>query len=194
MEQFILNIAYQIQGLGAWGYPLAVALMMTVAILPIPAEIPAMINGMLFGPVGGVAVTWLGAVLGAMISFELAGRFGRPLVERVLSKRAIARVDAAVSAASWPGLIIVRLIPAIAFTALNWGIGLTACSRRRFFWTTAVGILPGTILFVVSGRGVLQLYRSYPTVTIFLSALALALIVLLAVRDRAVETGSEART
>ena len=191
MTEIIQEIGYWIGDLGVWGYPLAVLLMATVAILPIPAEIPAMLNGMLFGPLAGIVVTWVGAVAGAAISFELANRYGRPLVEKVLSARAIERVDKTVSAAGWPGLLVVRLVPLIAFTALNWGIGLTACSRRRFLWTTAVGILPGTILFVASGEGVARLYRNHPAAAISLSALALALIVVVAVRGHARETRSE---
>ncbi len=193
MTEVIQNIAYWIAELGVWGYPLAVLLMAGVAILPIPAEIPAMMNGVLFGPVGGVIVTWTGAMIGAVVSFELSRRFGRPLVEKVISAGAIVKVDKMVSKASWPGLLIVRFIPAIAFTVLNWGIGLTACSRQRFIWTTAVGILPGTILFVASGEGVARLYRNHPTAATIVSAVALAVIVLLAVRDHRAEATSEAR-
>lgn len=192
MTEVIQNISYWIAELGAWGYPLAVLLMAGVAVLPIPAEIPAMMNGVLFGPVIGVIVTWTGAMIGAVVSFELSRRFGRPLVEKVISGRAISKVDKVVSKASWPGLLIARFIPAIAFTALNWGIGLTACSRQRFIWTTAVGIFPGAILFVASGEGVARLYRSHPTAATIISALALAIIVLLAVRDQRVEATSEA--
>jgi uncharacterized membrane protein YdjX (TVP38/TMEM64 family) len=192
LTEVIQNIAYWIAELGAWGYPLAVLLMAGVAVLPIPAEIPAMMNGVLFGPVAGVIVTWTGAIIGAVVSFELSRRFGRPLVEKVISAGAIVKIDKVVSKASWPGLLIVRFIPAIAFTALNWGIGLTACSRQRFIWTTAVGILPGTILFVASGEGVARLYRNHPTAATIVSAVALAVIVLLAVRNHRAEAASEA--
>ncbi len=65
------------KGLGGWAFVFAPMLMMVVAILPIPAEIPAMLNGMLFGPVLGTFMSWSGAVVGAVISFELARRFGR---------------------------------------------------------------------------------------------------------------------
>lgn len=44
--------------------------MMTAdAPLPIHAEIPATMNGMMFGPIGGIAITWLGAPAGASLSF-----------------------------------------------------------------------------------------------------------------------------
>jgi uncharacterized membrane protein YdjX (TVP38/TMEM64 family) len=151
-----------------------------VALLPIPAEVPAAMNGMLFGRFVGVVITWSGAMIGAQLSFELARRLGRPLVRRFVPERAIEEVDGLVRAAAWPGLIVVRLIPAVAFTALNWGLGLTACRRWTFFWTTALGILPFTIVFVWSGEGVAQLYRRNQGLAIAISLATLALLIAIA--------------
>ena len=181
MAELIESVGYWIHGLGGWGYPLAVGLMAGVAVLPIPAEIPAAMNGMLFGTLVGSAITWTGAMVGALISFELSRRFGRPLAERFFSPAVLNRADRFVHAASWPGLLIARLIPAVAFTALNWGAGLTRCDRRTFVWTTAVGILPGTILFVASGRGLAQLYRNHPLLA---AAVAVGLLLMLAIVAR----------
>lgn len=179
MTEIIQAIGYWLHDLGIWGYPLAIGLMAAVAILPIPAEIPAAMNGMLFGTVAGTAITWTGAMIGALVSFELSQRFGRPLAERVLPSAALNRVDGVVQAASWPALLIARLIPVVAFTALNWGAGLTTIDRRTFVWTTAVGILPGTLLFVSTGQGLARLYLNHPLLTVLL-VLAIIIIALAA--------------
>ncbi|MFQ5704387.1 MAG: TVP38/TMEM64 family protein [Gemmatimonadales bacterium] len=151
-----------IENAGPWTYVLAPVFMTVVAILPIPAEIPAMINGMVFGPALGIAITWGGAVAGALVSFELSRRWGRPLSERLMSPTTIAKADRLVVAASWPGLLFLRLLPAVAFTAVNWGAGLTPIRRWTFFWTTAIGILPGAALFTMSGMGFATFYRHNP--------------------------------
>lgn len=187
MGELIHNIGYWVHDLGVWGYPLAIALMTGVAVLPIPAEIPAAMNGMLFGPFGGVAITWTGGMAGAWLSFELSRRYGRPLVERLVSAEAINKVDGLVHSASWPGLLAARLIPVVAFTALNWGVGLTLCRRRTFLWTTALGILPGTILFVYSGEGLARLYIRHPVLSVTIGALALIVVVVLACRKPAMD-------
>ncbi len=176
MEELVRSIGYWIHDLGIWGYPLAVTLMAGVAILPIPAEIPAAMNGMLFGPVVGIAVTWTGAMAGAWVSFELSRRFGRPLVERVLPTRYVGMADGAVRAVSWPGLLVARLVPAVAFTALNWGLGLTRCRRRTFLWTTALGIIPGTVLFVYTGEGLARLYGRQPVLAVALGVLGVTVL------------------
>jgi uncharacterized membrane protein YdjX (TVP38/TMEM64 family) len=149
----IETLATWIEASGPGIYALAPLFTMAVAILPIPAEIPAMMNGLAFGPVWGTLVTWLSALAGAQISFELGRRFGRPLSERVLPPVVMERADRLVNRAGWPLLLGLRLLPTVAFTAINWAAGLTNMRRRTFFWTTAIGILPGALLFTATGAG-----------------------------------------
>jgi uncharacterized membrane protein YdjX (TVP38/TMEM64 family) len=168
-------IAGFVENQGALTYVLAPLFMVVVAVLPIPAEIPAMVNGMVFGSLLGVGITWGGAVIGAMISFELSRRFGRPLGERLLAPEVLAKADQMVLSAGWPGMLTLRLIPVVAFgmltlrlipvvafTAINWAAGLTPVSRWTFFWTTTVGILPGALVFTLSGSGLGWFYRRHP--------------------------------
>ncbi len=173
-----------IENSGNWVYVLAPLFMIVVAVLPIPAEIPAMVNGMVFGAVAGTSVTWGGAVVGALISFELAKRYGRPLAMRLLRPGRLEQVDAAALSASWPGLLAVRLIPTIAFTLVNWAAGLTAIPRWRFAWTTALGIAPGAVVFTVTGSGLGALYRRAPLVGGALIVLAVGVIVWSVLRPR----------
>ena len=177
-------IAAFIETLGPAMYVVAPLFMVLVAILPFPAEVPAMLNGAIFGPVLGTAITWTGAMVGAQISFELAHRFGRPLAERFLPG-GIDRVDRVALSTGWGGLLTLRLIPAVAFTALNWAAGLTRIPRWRFIWTTAIGILPGAIVFTASGTGLAALLRRYPQSTPLMVGLALAVVAFTAWRYQA---------
>ncbi len=169
---------------GGWVYVLAPLFMILVAILPIPAEIPAMLNGMVFGARLGTAITWGGAVVGALISFELARRFGRPLAGRMLSTRTLAKVDRMALSAGWPALLALRFIPTIAFTAVNWTAGLTPVRRWTFLWTTAAGIVPGAIVFTVSGSGLLAAYRRAPYLAAIIGALVVVVLVWSTMRYR----------
>ncbi len=153
-------LAHWIEGSGSLVYVLAPLFTLIVAILPIPAEIPALLNGMVFGPVWGTLVTWLFALTGAQISFELARRFGRPLGERLVPLRLLQQADRTMQSAGWPVLLTLRFLPTVAFTAVNWAAGLTMVSRRTFVWTTALGILPGAIVFTLTGTGLGAVLRS----------------------------------
>jgi len=172
VEQIFFGIGDWLAGIGGWAYVIAPLLMAGVAILPVPAEAPAMVNGMLFGPVVGTAITWAGAMLGAVASFELARALGRPAARRLVRPATLDRADALANRAGWRGLLLARLMPLIAFTALNWGAGLTPIGRGRFLWTTAIGIVPGAIAFTVSGWGLTRLLEGLPWI-----ALATVLIV-----------------
>jgi len=141
-----------------WAAPM---LMVVVAILPIPAEIPAAMNGMLFGAVLGVMITWGGAMLGAMLSYELARCFGREFTRRFVKPEVVARFEG-LKYTEAPVLLMLRLTPVVAFTVVNWASGLLQVRRSTFMWTTAVGILPGAIAFTASGSAVAALYQRHP--------------------------------
>ena len=187
MEVFLGSIDVWLADLGAWAYVVAPLVMAAVAVFPVPAEAPAMANGMLFGPVVGSFITWTGAMLGAWFSYEVARAAGRPLAGRFVGEEAIARIDTTVERAGWWGLLALRFIPVAAFTALNWGSGLCGVPRWRFLWTTGVGITPGAVLFTTSGAGLSALWRRSPSLAAAL-VFCLALVTLIwAVRRRRAE-------
>lgn len=186
------GIAGLVEASGPLIYVLAPLFTVVVAILPFPAEVPAMLNGMVFGPVVGVVVTWSGGFVGAVISFEIARRYGRPIAERVLPRKALIAADRAVHATGWSGLLTARLIPAVAFTALNWGLGLSRVRRGTFFWTTAVGILPGAIVFTVFGSGLGALYRTHRAVALALGVVILLVLLATGIRWWRQRNGAEA--
>jgi len=188
VEEILSGLMLVLDSLGPAAYAVAPLLTAVVAILPIPAEVPAMVNGIVFGPVEGTVVTWTGALLGAAASFEISRALGRPVAERLISADALERGDRVVCEAGWTGLLVARFIPVVAFTAVNWGSGLTSISRWTFLWTTAVGILPGAVVFTASGAGISLLVGRAPAAVGLGAALLLAAILWRAwrrVRDRA---------
>ncbi|MCH1570931.1 MAG: VTT domain-containing protein, partial [Longimicrobiales bacterium] len=139
MDLFFANMEVWLADLGGLAYVVAPIVMVGVSVLPLPAEAPALANGLLFGPVVGSMITWSGAMAGAWISYEIAGRWGRPMARRFTSEEVVDRIDRGAEKAGWWGLLVLRFVPVVAFTALNWGAGLCGVPRWRFLWTTALG-------------------------------------------------------
>lgn len=187
MEAFFGNIEFWLADLGGWAYVVAPLVMAAVAVLPIPAEAPAMANGMLFGAVVGSGITWIGALLGAALSYEIARGAGRPLAKRFVRPETVTRIDGAVERAGWGSLLALRFVPVVAFTALNWGAGLCGVPRWRFLWTTALGILPGAILFTTSGVGISALWRRSPPLAGAVVLAVVAVVAAVALRRRRIE-------
>jgi uncharacterized membrane protein YdjX (TVP38/TMEM64 family) len=146
-----------IRSWGSWGVLGSIGLMVVHSFVPFPAEIVACANGMVYGPLWGTVITWVGAMLGAAAAFGLARLLGWPFVRRILSAEQRERL------AAWSGqrgavaLLISRLIPVIAFNLINYAAGLAGISWWTFLWTTGLGILPLTALFTIMGDRLLTL-------------------------------------
>lgn len=147
----ILAIEEALLAWGAWGVAASIGLMVMHSFVPFPAEALAIANGMVYGPLWGIAITWTGAMLGAFLAFGLARLLGRPFVEVVVARRNWHLVD------DWTGkrggrlILIGRLIPVIAFNLINYAAGLSRVSWWTFTWATAIGILPMVTLMVLIG-------------------------------------------
>lgn len=146
-----------IDGLGPWGPAAVVALMVVHCFVPFPAEILALCAGAAFGAFVGTALVWVGAMLGAVLSFALARSLGRAAVERLLVPRQRAALDDWTRDQGAATLLISRFIPVIAFNLINYAAGLTRVSWWTFLWTTGLGILPITFLMVLMGARMTEL-------------------------------------
>jgi uncharacterized membrane protein YdjX (TVP38/TMEM64 family) len=142
-----------VDGWGAWSAAGSVALMVLHSFLPLPAEIIPLVNGMIFGPWLGIALTWIGAMLGAVLSFALARWLGRPFVRLIVREHHRERIVKL--SLSPPTLLLIRLVPLISFNLVNYAAGLLGVGWWSFLWTTAIGILPLTVAMTFLGGKIL---------------------------------------
>jgi uncharacterized membrane protein YdjX (TVP38/TMEM64 family) len=158
---------------GMWGAAASMALMVLHSFVPIPAEVIAVANGMMFGPWRGTLITWSGAMLGAVSAFAVARWLGRPVVRRFVAEERRAGIEA------WtrrPGsLLLLRLIPVVSFNLVNFAAGLAGTSWWNFLWTTALGILPLTVVSVVLGARIFEIaWWVWAAIGLAVAAFALA--------------------
>jgi uncharacterized membrane protein YdjX (TVP38/TMEM64 family) len=136
---------------GHWGILASIGLMVLHSFVPFPAELVALANGMLYGPLWGTVITWIGAMLGAFLAFGLSRAFGRPFIEAIVARRHWQTLD------DWTGqhaaqmVFLARFLPVISFNLVNYAAGLTKISWWTFAWTTGLGILPVTVLMAAMG-------------------------------------------
>ncbi|MCP4318040.1 MAG: TVP38/TMEM64 family protein [Hyphomicrobiales bacterium] len=145
------TINAKIRSWGMWGILGAILLMILHSFIPFPAEIVAVANGMVYGPIWGTVITWTGAMLGAYLAFGLARALGRPFVLAVIADRHRMVVDRWVQRQGSGTLFFSRFIPIISFNLINYAAGLTNVSWWTFTWATGLGILPLTVLMVLFG-------------------------------------------
>jgi len=168
-----------IRSWGAWGIAASIALMVVHSFLPFPSEVIALANGMVYGPLWGALITWVGAMLGASLSFALVRAFGRPLVMRLLSPASQRALEHWSVRQGGRALLAARLMPVVAFNLVNYAAALTHISWWTFLWATGLGILPLTILLSVLGENVLDMPAS-----LWLAIVAVTLLAWLLLRHR----------
>ena len=131
---------------------LFVALYIVVTGLSIPgAVVLTLAGGFLYGT--GLATLYvnLGATAGAVLAFLVARYLlGRQLQDKY--RQQLDRFNQEMELSGSRYLLTLRLIPIFPFFLINFLSGLTRVPLRTFAWTTAVGIIPGTIVFAYAGR------------------------------------------
>ena len=128
-----------------------IGLMILHTLVPVPAEFLALAAGMTLGPLWGFVTIWIGAMLGAYLGFLLARSFGQPVLRLLVNPARLERSQHWLQQIDIPILLAVRLLPILSFNLINFALGLTPVSWWRFSWTTAIGIIPVTILTVTFG-------------------------------------------
>ncbi len=121
-------------------------------IAPLPAFVITFSNGLLFGWFWGAALSWSSAMAGAVLCFYLAKFFGRPLVEKLVSRTALAWADRFFAHYGSYAIFIARLVPVVSFDLVSYAAGLTNMRFWHFFWATGLGQLPATLLYSYLGQ------------------------------------------
>ena len=111
----------------------------------------SMFSGAVFGSFYGSIVVFLGAFLGAEITFLLGRKFLRNWTQNLISKfPKFQSVEKAISKEGLRLVFLTRLSPAFPFSLLNLFYGLSEVSIRDFS-IGMIAILPGTILYCSLG-------------------------------------------
>ncbi len=146
------EVEQYIQDSGKWGMAISIGLMVAHSFVPLPAEPIALANGMIYGTVTGSLLTWVGAMLGAQAAYWPARTLGRVAIMRHVGPERLKRMTQWVDANGVIALLGMRLVPVISFNLINYVAALANVPWWTFTWTTAIGILPFTVLLAVMGQ------------------------------------------
>ncbi|WP_162924389.1 TVP38/TMEM64 family protein [Rubrobacter indicoceani] len=140
-----------IQLFGALAPVVSFGLALVHIVVPFPAEVLALANGLAFGFWGGLAVTWSSFMVAALLTYALGRTLGRPLLERFVPTRHRARLDLWLTREGFFPLLALRLIPLVPFNALCLACGVVKVKLWTYTWVTAIGILPIDIALSLIG-------------------------------------------
>ncbi|MFD2093403.1 TVP38/TMEM64 family protein [Blastococcus deserti] len=154
-----------VDGAGPWAWAAMVLGLALVLLAPVPRSALSVLLGVVAGFGPGLAVALAGGLLGGLAAFGLSRALGRPAVTRLAGRR-LARVDRLmVDRGFWP-LLVGRLMPVVPFVVLSYGAGLTAVRLGPYALSTAIGLVPSTVVQVGVGASAGLLAAWATTVTV----------------------------
>ncbi len=146
--------------LGITACAVFVALYAVLVALSIPgAAFLTIVGGFVFGTVVGAICTVIGATIGATAIFLLA----RTAIGEGLRARAgpfVKRLEEGFRKNALSYLLFLRLVPGFPFFIVNLVPAFLGVSLRVFVLGTALGIIPGTVIFSSVGNGLGTIFAS----------------------------------
>ncbi len=141
MRQFVQHHPWK-------GWLLGLAIYTIFSLVPGTAG-KSVVFGWLFGFLPAVLLVDIGLTIAAIGGFIGARFIVRDLVVARFGET-LAKLDCGLARDGWFYLLQMRMAH-LPFSFVNYGAGATSVTFATFCWTTAMGILPGTMIFVFVG-------------------------------------------
>ncbi|MDA1316037.1 MAG: VTT domain-containing protein [Acidobacteria bacterium] len=154
------------RGDGLWSPLVCIGVQfLQVVIFVIPGEITQIAAGYVFGAWLGFVYSLVGIALGSMFDFWFARLVGRPVVERIMGRERLQRIDELLrSRKGRSALFVLFLIPGMPKDAMSYGAGLTQLGMGEFVVVSGLARTPALLFSTLMGS---QLYeRDYSAMII----------------------------
>jgi uncharacterized membrane protein YdjX (TVP38/TMEM64 family) len=152
VAEWVKTLTDWIHRLGIAGAFIFIGVYALAAVLFLPGAIFTIAAGLVYGIAAGTAVALAGATLGAALAFLVARYVLRARIERLAKKnKKFGAIDEAVGEQGWKIVGLLRLSPLIPFNVSNYFYGVTSIGFWPYLIASALGMLPGTLLYVYLG-------------------------------------------
>lgn len=143
-----------------WSVMLYILIFIVVVSFALPlALVLTIVGGFLFGVIEGAVYANIGGTIGACISFLMV----RYLLGDFLQAKFADQLTAFNEEFNRHGalyMLSVHLVPVVPFFIINTVAGLTKMSLWTFFWTTSVGVIPGSLLYTFAGQELMTIQKA----------------------------------
>lgn len=144
----------KINSLGIWGATVYIIFYLLRPLILFPAAILSASAGVIWG-LKGLIYLLIAANISAMLEFFIARYFAREAVEKLIRGK-ISNLDEKIERHGFLTVLLVRLIPNVAWDIQNLGLGITKVKFRDYFFATLIGIIPGSFALVYFGASIIN--------------------------------------
>lgn len=120
------------------------------------AALLTLAGGAVFGLLWGTVIVSFASTIGATLAFLMSRFLLRDWVSQRFGQR-LAAIDEGVKREGAFYLFTLRLVPVFPFFLVNLLFGLTGMKTRVYYWTSQVGMLAGTVVYVNAGTQLAKL-------------------------------------
>ena len=159
-----------LEAIGYWSILLFLVLMIVQSlIVPIPSELVLLAGGMLYGswlgPWGvvlGVVVGVVGSVLSGIVTYYIANKGGRPILEVTgehmkLADKFVFAMDLWIEKWGIWAIIVGRAVPVVMFDPISYAAGISNIKWKMYNLATFIGSIPRAIFYALIGYQMLNI-------------------------------------
>ena len=128
------------------------------SLLMLPASWFQGASGFLYGPIVGVATSWVLSTSSGVVAFELArGGLRERVTARLAAGGRLAAIDRAIGRRGLVAVILLRLSPFAPYNIVSYGLGTTSVPRQTFILGTMIGSLFPSAVWTLVGSSIADL-------------------------------------
>jgi len=139
------NILSSIQEAGIWGFVIFLALFVAGSFLQIPAMIFVLVALLVYGPINGTVLGYIGVVVAMSVNYFTIRKLGSGAINQ-LKHNWVQRLLARLDQKPVTTVILLRLI-FWAAPVLNYTLAMTAIKPRHYLLGSIIGIIIPILLF-----------------------------------------------
>ncbi|KAA8499525.1 TVP38/TMEM64 family membrane protein [Porphyridium purpureum] len=141
-----------VSGMGWTGLVLYGLVYFVLELVAVPSLPLTVTCGYLFGPVKGFMVISLASTSAAASAFLISRYALRDLVSKWAGERDnFRKIDRAIGREGFKIVLLLRLSPLLPFALSNYLYGLTSVKFLPYVFASQLGMVPGTLAFVIAG-------------------------------------------
>lgn len=133
------------------------------SLMPVPRTVLCVVAGLVFGLMGGIILSQVSAMAGALLGFVIARYLnGNFLVVENLPR--LGKLIERAEAGGWQLVAWARVLPIVPHPVANYAFGLTQIRMRDYLIGSFIGMLPASVIYAnlgASGRAALAGERGW---------------------------------
>jgi len=166
-----------LRGLGVGGVVITLILALAHVVIWYPTEILDAAVGYVYGFWGGLVLVMIGWLANGVLAYWVGRHAARPVLYRFIGRHRFDRLEQLVESGGVPLLLAMRFVPVVPFSFFSIVAGAAHAPLGTFMWTTAVGYLPLTAVFVYLGTRLESLSPTDPVLLAIAAVLIIGMIV-----------------